>query len=121
MLRKIFCCFAWVPFEGHTYIMRVTRSYVKFGVSRRDGGLPTPMTLCLRRAGMDGVRPAFPRPSVKLLIQLALTQNLPIKLETFECVTFLPSTTQPYPPLPLLSPSTQPLLYSFPSYYGKAI
>ena len=27
VFREIFCRFAWIPFEGHTYIMRVTRRY----------------------------------------------------------------------------------------------
>ena len=33
VFRKIFCRFARIPFEGHTCIMRVTRSHVKFGAS----------------------------------------------------------------------------------------
>jgi hypothetical protein len=27
MFREIFCRFAWISFEGHIYIMRVTRRY----------------------------------------------------------------------------------------------
>src|SRR5919109_3781065 len=50
VFRKIFCRLARVPFEGHACMMRVTRSSVKFEVSRRSGSCP-PMTLCLRRAG----------------------------------------------------------------------
>jgi hypothetical protein len=40
VFRKIFCRFARVPFEGHTCIIRVTRSSVKFGVSSRRGSCP---------------------------------------------------------------------------------
>src|SRR6266581_1293839 len=40
VFREIFCRFARIPFDGHTCIMRVTRSPVKFGASWRRGDCP---------------------------------------------------------------------------------
>ena len=40
VFREIFCRFARIPFEGYTRIMRVTRSYVKFGASWRRRSYP---------------------------------------------------------------------------------